>query len=189
MSKLELYFPVKPWLITQIFGVNGDYYKKYGVNGHNGLDIEANNGQIVRASHDGEVVYAGVDSSEGWGVVIRTTEPMEYNNGVAYIKSIYWHLIKTIPVKVGQKVKVGDIVGYADNTGASNGDHLHFSIKPQARGENDWTWWNVEQNNGFAGAIDPQPFFNKYYAEDVQVVVGIYGKIIELLKKFLAVRN
>lgn len=38
-NKLELWFPVRPWKITQGFGVNGDYYRANGINiaGHNGL--------------------------------------------------------------------------------------------------------------------------------------------------------
>jgi len=185
--KLELYFPVKPWVVTQNFGENQlALYASYGLKGHNGMDIRAYHGQPVYSAHDGEVVYAGADSSEGWGVVVRTLEPRDYNGGTAYIKSIYWHIIKTIPVKVGQKVKAGDLIGYADNTGASTGDHLHFGIKPQSKGENDWTWWNTEQANGYNGAINPAPYFNNYYAQDAQLVLGIYRKIIELLK--LAIR-
>ena len=81
MKKLELFYPVKPWTILQPFGTNGEWYRANGINilGHNGLDVVAANGQAVRASHDGEVVYAGVDNKEGWGVVIRTLEPFDYD--------------------------------------------------------------------------------------------------------------
>lgn len=182
--KLELWYPVKPYIVTQPFGVNKSLYSKYGIEGHNGIDLVATHGQLVFASHDGEVTYAGVDGAEGWGVVLRTLEPVEYNGGKAYIKSVYWHLIKDIPVKAGQKVKTGDLIGYADNTGASTGDHLHFAIKPQAKGENDWTFFNVEQKNGFNGAVDPTPYFNNYFAQDSQTVLSIYYRIISLLKSF-----
>lgn len=184
MKKFELYFPVKPWFITQPFGVNGEYYRTNGINikGHNGLDLRASDAQSVRATHDGEVVYAGVDSKEGWGVVLRTTETFGYNFEETYFKTIYWHLIKEIPVKVGQQIKAGDLIGYADNTGFSNFTHLHFGLKPQSKGENDWTWWNTEQDNGYGGAIDPMPYFNSYFAQDAQLVIGILSKIIELLK-------
>ena len=185
--KLELYYPIKPWLLTQGFGGNSELYKEYGIKGHNGLDIFAPNTPPAKvyAAHDGEVVYAGVDSNEGWGVVVRTLEPKEYKEGTAYFKSIYWHMVKEFPVKVGQKVKAGDFIGYADNTGKSTGAHLHFGLKPQARGENDWTWWNLEQGNGFAGAIDPTPYFNGYFAQDSQAILAIYRQIIGLLRSFL----
>lgn len=183
--RLELFYPVKPYSVNQIFGVNKDYYKKYGINGHNGLDLKAYHGQPVYAAHDGDVVYAGMDAAEGYGVVLRTHEPKEYDGGIAYFKSIYWHLIKTIPVKVGQKVKAGTLIGFADNTGASSGDHLHFAIKPQSRGENDWTWDNVEQNNGFNGAIDPTPYFNKFHAVDAVKLLDLLTKVKNLYERIL----
>lgn len=190
MSKFELYFPLKPWNLLQGWGTNGKWYQANGINilGHNGLDAVASNGQAVRAAHDGEVVYAGVDSKEGWGVVVRTIEPFDYpviNETGVYFKTIYWHLIKEIPVKVGQKVKVGDLIGYADNTGFSTGTHLHFGLKPQVKGENDWTWANIENQNGYLGAIDPTLYFNNYYAEDSQKVVAILQAMIEIYKQIL----
>ena len=184
-SRFELFYPVYPWKVSQHFGGNAMNYSQFGIKGHNGIDIVTKHGQDVLAAHDGEVVYAGVDANEGWGVVVRTTEPVLYDGGEAYMKSIYWHLIKNIPVRVGQKVKAGDLIGYADNTGYSSGDHLHFAIKPQAKGEEDWIWLNTEQNNGYNGAIDPAPYFNKYYAKDSSVVFQIYTNIINLLKSYL----
>ena len=180
MKKFSLYYPVKPWTILQGWGTNGEWYRTNGINilGHNGLDVFTNDKQAVRAAHDGEVVYAGVDSKEGWGVVVRTLEPIED----VYYKTIYWHLIKEIPVKVGQKVLAGDLIGYADNTGFSTRTHLHFGLKPQQKGENDWTWVNLEQVNGYLGAIDPTPYFNNYYAQDAQLVISIYAKIAEIYK-------
>lgn len=184
MKKFSLYFPLKPWNLIQGWGTNGEWYRANGINilGHNGLDALALDKQAVRATHDGEIVYAGVDSKEGYGVVLRTLETFEYNGEDVYFKTIYWHLIKEIPVKVGTKVKAGDLIGYADNTGFSTGTHLHFGLKPQLKGENDWTWVNLEQNNGYLGAIDPTPYFNKYFAVDAQLVISILQKILELIK-------
>ena len=178
--KLELWFPCKPLKINQVFGINPDVYKPLGLNGHNGIDFGAYHGQPVRAAHEGIVVYAGMDSKEGIGVVIRTIKPFDYNGETAYFKTIYWHLINNVPVKVGQVVKFGDIIGYADNTGFSTGDHLHFGLKPQAKGENDWTWWNIEQNNGYAGSIDPIPYFNGFCAEDGR---SWFAQLAEISKK------
>lgn len=187
MSRFELFYPVKPWVVTQGFGLNPQIYGQFGIKGHNGIDVVAYHGQPVYAAHDGMVVYAGMDGKEGVGVVLRTNEPVVYEGGTAHMKSIYWHLINNIPVRVGQQVKAGDIIGYADNTGFSTGDHLHFAIKPQAMGENEWTWDNVEQNNGFNGAIDPVIYFNKFYAKDAQVVINTLKTIIAILKKFLGI--
>lgn len=187
--KLELFFPVKPWPLTQVFGVNPDLYKQFGIKGHNGLDIKTYHGQQVYAAHDGTVVYAGMDGKEGVGVVLRTDEEKEYAGGTAFFKSIYWHLINNVPVRVGQKVKTGDLIGYADNTGYSTGDHLHFALKPQAKGENDWTWDNVLQNNGYNGAIDPTPYFCGYFAIDAQKIKALLTEIISKLRLWLAMKR
>jgi murein DD-endopeptidase MepM/ murein hydrolase activator NlpD len=190
MARFELFYPVKPFVITQQFGVNGEYYRSHGieVQGHPGHDLRAGHGQPVRAAHDGVVVYAGMDVNEGIGVVIRTAEPRDYEGTRAYFKSIYWHLINNIPVRVGQKVKVGDTIGYADNTGLSNGDHLHFSVKPQAKGENDWEWLNTKQTNGYLGNIDPQQFYNGVHAEDAQSFLRMLTELIALLTMRLTKR-
>ena len=175
MARLELYYPVKPAPVHQGFGENPQYYSQVvpGLKGHNGIDFVASHGQPVRAAHDG-ICYVGVDSNEGHGVVLRTLQPYDYNAQQVYFKTIYWHLCDgvqepqyTIPVQQGQQVKAGDIIGYADNTGLSTGDHLHFGQKPQAQDESNGTWMNVEQDNGYFGAVDPTPDFNGFFAEDI----------------------
>lgn len=167
--KFQLYYPVKPFIIGQKFGETAylQYYKDNGVTftGHNGIDLAAIHGEEVRASHDG-VCEVQVDSKQGHGVVITTKEKFDYKDRQAYFRSIYWHLIDNIPVKTGQEVKEGDLIGYADSTGLSTGSHLHFGLKPS-----DGTV-NTEQNNGYQGAVDPVPYFNGLYARDL--VVGKY---------------
>jgi len=188
--KFSIFYPIKPQRINQTFGVNGGYYKSHGINidGHNGLDIQAQHSQPVYATHDG-ICFPEIDNKQGNGVVIRTEEVFDYNDQQVHFKTIYWHLTKAdAVVKTGQKVKAGDLIGYADNTGLSTGDHLHFGLKPQAWNENDWIWYNVEQNNGYLGAIDPLPYFNGYYAEDAQKVFTILQRIIDTLKQILKIK-
>lgn len=196
MKKFELYFPVKPKRVNQSFGTNPEYYQKNItdesgkpiIEGHNGIDFYATHGQPVRATHDG-VCYVGVDNREGYGVVIRTRESFDYNGREVFFKTIYWHLVNNIPVENGQVVKTGDIIGYADNTGLSTGDHLHFGLKPQAQGEENGSWYNVEQKNGYAGAIDPTPYFTGFFAEDFEKVkeiekdIGIVARLVAALKE------
>jgi murein DD-endopeptidase MepM/ murein hydrolase activator NlpD len=186
-KKLELWYPVKPYIVTQGFGVNGDYYQRNGVNiiGHNGLDLAAANGQLCRAAHDGVVVFTGEDGKGGLGVVVRTTEPYDYQGDAVYFKTIYWHLKpNSFKVKPGQLVKVGDVLAECDTTGLATGPHLHFGLKPVAKkGEEDWAWYNIEQNNGYLGAIDPTPYFNGYYAEDSQKVLATLQTILDLARR------
>ena len=203
MKKLTLYKPLYPFTISQGFGQNlSDLYKKLGMLGHNGLDCVRGHlngkyyeidGAYVRASHEGVVTYTGIDSCEGLGVVVRTNEPFEYKGEETYFKTIYWHLkTGTIKVKTGDSVKIGDILAEAGNTGCSSGSHLHFGLKPIAKGENDWTWMNIEQNNGYFGAIDPLPYLNKLSAYEVMSsiqqmqskIAKILAAIAELMKTF-----
>lgn len=101
-------------------------------------------------------------------------------------KSIYWHIKKgSFKVKVGDKVKAGDLLAEADNTGMSTGSHLHFGIKPVLKGEADWTWYNIEQSNGYLGAIDPEPYFNRFFAQDAQTVITKLQSVVGLLKQLL----
>ena len=215
MGKLELFFPVKPFRIFQKFGENSaclrndpfsiitkigtvcptgyvDLYPTLGLKGHNGLDIPAS-GILVHASHDGLVTFAALDATGGWTVAVRTHDKREYGGGEAHYKTIYCHLLQNLLVRAGQSVHVGDPLGYADTTGKVSGPHLHFGLKPVYLGEQDWQMGNAEQNNGYFGAIDPEPFFNGLYAEDFAGFQAqlklIASKIAELAVKVVKILN
>lgn len=166
MKKFTISYPVKPIFYNQKFGEvsNLPYYQTNGVNivGHNGIDFMAKHGQPVYAAHDG-IAYPEVDAKQGHGVVLITPETFDYKGEAAYFKTIYWHFIDNIPVAWGQFVKKGEIIGYADSTGLSTGDHLHFGLKPM-RGNDPYESSNIEQDNGYLGAIDPMPYFDGTFA-------------------------
>jgi murein DD-endopeptidase MepM/ murein hydrolase activator NlpD len=184
--KFQLWYPVKPLNFNQKFGNIDPVYTNMGLAGHNGIDFMALHGQPVYASHDG-TCYPEIDGTGGNGVVIRTDETFDYNGEQVHWKTIYWHLMKAdAVVKTGQKVKAGDLIGYADNTGTSTGDHLHFGLKPQAWNEESWSWYNPAQNNGYLGAIDPMPYFNGYFAQDKNLVISSYQKLLGLYQQLLS---
>lgn len=176
MEKFSLYFPLKPQIVTQIFGVNGKYYQDHGVDivGHNGIDFLAYHGQPIYAAHDG-IAYYEVDEDQGDGFVVISNKPFDYNGVATWFKTVYWHLISArdatfhpvIATDRAVPVVAGQLLGFADSTGLSTGDHLHFALKPVAPGEAPQMWYNVAQKNGYQGAIDPQPFFNGKFAEDL----------------------
>ncbi len=176
--KLSLDFPITPCLISQPWGVNGDYYQANGINikGHNGLDLHAYHGQPVYASHDGTAYYE-IDLNQGHGVVIMTNEMYDYEDKQTYFKSLYWHFCDSTkepqyksPIEghsiegKGLPVKRGDLIGYADSTGLSTGDHVHWGLKPVLFGESAGAWYNTEPNNGYMGAIDPTPYLSGKFA-------------------------
>lgn len=207
--KFELYYPVKPLGVNQIFGNPDPKYFTLGLAGHNGIDFRAYHGQPVYASHDG-TGYQQTDMNQGHGVVIVTDQPFDYNGGQVYFASIYWHLIDNIPVKNGDKIKAGDFIGFSDSTGFSTGDHLHFGLKPKILGQAPnagdapdigiGNLVNLEQNNGYLGAINPQSYFNNKFAQDLNqsiirvvwdtlVKKGLTGYFVQFLKNFLNVNK
>jgi murein DD-endopeptidase MepM/ murein hydrolase activator NlpD len=187
MNTLRLYYPCKPLGINQRFGENQNaIYRNLGMKGHNGWDFYAPDGTPVRAAHEGTITYAGEDGSNGLLVVIRTDKEYDYKGGTAYYKTLYGHLKRgSLRVTAGQTVKTGDVIALADNTGASTGSHLHFGLKPVLPGEADWQWWNVEQSNGYNGAIDPAPFWTGLHAEDYWAEVNRLRALIERLLGYL----
>lgn len=189
--KLQLWYPIKPFVVTQKFGrENTDpslfpVYAKmcsgtYCLEGHNGWDMVGSVGQACRVAHNGTVVYAGEDALGGLGVVVRTKDKFDWNGEEVFFKSIYWHLLPgSIVVKVGQQVSVGDKIALCDTTPPNIKPHLHFGIKAEKLGEDNWTWFNIEQKNGYLGAVDPEPYWSGLSAEDY-VSISNQIKIIAL---------
>jgi murein DD-endopeptidase MepM/ murein hydrolase activator NlpD len=195
--KLPLYYPVKPLGINQGFGQNPDYYAKFKdafgnpLKGHDGIDFHAPHGTPVHAAHDGIAQYQ-VDAHGGDGFVIRGQQEFDYNGGQAFFSSMYWHLCAAddpqfapvLPTDGTQvSVKAGDLIGYADNTGApyeSSGDHLHFGLFPiDAQGN------LIEAKNGFNGRIDPTPYFNGFFAQDIPQVVSLFEQLVPKLQEIV----
>jgi hypothetical protein len=202
--KLSLYYPLNPVRINQKFGNIDPKYSGMGLVGHNGMDFAALHGQPVYAAHDG-VAYYQIDEGGGHGVVIRTNDKFDYNGTEVYFKTIYWHFADSVkepqyksPIEGhsnGVPVRVGDLIGYADNTGLSTGDHLHFGLKTQALNEADGAYYNLDQNNGYLGAIDPSPYLNGLFAKegisnkkyyfDTNLQYGSRGEAVKYLQRFL----
>lgn len=86
---------------------------------HNGMDFSAPRGTPVYATGDGRVVRSD-NRATGYGNHIRV------DHGYGYM-SLYAHLYK-FNVRVGQRVKRGDIIGFVGSTGRSQGPHLHYEI-------------------------------------------------------------
>lgn len=176
MKRFELFYPVHPYYLTQGFGENlNPIYKQLGMKGHNGEDLRAYDGQPCYAAQDGIVEEISTESERGLGVGIVTEEVYDLKDlGQYQIKHRYWHWQK-INVVMGQKIKVGDLIGWCDNTGLSDGSHLHLECKPVKKVNGIYV--NVYQNNGYFGAVRPNRFWNKKYAEDFKMAEEIVEKI------------
>ncbi|CAN5397324.1 M23 family metallopeptidase [soil metagenome] len=86
---------------------------------HYGMDFTAPRGTPVYATGDGKIERAD-NSATGYGNHIRL------DHGYGYV-SLYAHLYK-YNVRVGQKVKRGDVIGFVGSTGRSEAPHLHYEI-------------------------------------------------------------
>lgn len=169
---IELHYPTKPYKVNQPFGANyNGFYKELGYKGHNGVDLYAPNRWIVRAAHEGEVIMVRTDRTGGKEINIVSKD--------GKYKTVYYHL-KIFMVSVGQKVKAGDVLALADNTGKyTTGSHLHFSLKEVVK--NEWGGYNtLNRDNGYNGAIDPEPYWSGAYAENIQTLIR---KITEVAKQ------
>lgn len=105
--------------ITTIFREKGSCWSS---GWHNGIDIAVAQGTPIKAAADGVVVNADtVAHNDGFGnrVIIR------HADGRA---TLYAHMVSAPPVKVGQAVKRGQVIGKVGNTGLSYGEHLHFTM-------------------------------------------------------------
>lgn len=85
---------------------------------HHGIDINCNTGTDVRSPGNGKVV--AVERQAGFGLVV------EIDHGFGY-KTIFAHL-SNATVKIGQKIKRGQVIAKSGNSGLSSGPHLHYEV-------------------------------------------------------------
>lgn len=140
----HLVWPTDYPVIMQPFGVNPEIYRRWGLPGHEGVDIRAPLNSLVYAAADGEVYH--VDDGTGghaYGIHVRIRHTGGY-------RTIYAHLNRAL-VSRGYLVSAGDVIGVADSTGNSTGSHLHLGLKKDGateRGETDYP----------SDFIDPTPY-------------------------------
>ena len=106
------------WPLTG--AILSDFGPKPGGQRNDGINIQADAGASVRASADGEVIYAG-DQVPGFGNLVLVKHP----DGWA---TVYAHL-GHIDVKNQQKVTQGQQVGTAGSTGGVSEPQLHFEVR------------------------------------------------------------
>ena len=89
---------------------------------HTGVDLAARLGTPIYATADGVVKEAGRNAQGmgGYGIVCLI------DHGYGF-KTLYAHMSE-VKVRVGQKVKRGEQVGWVGSTGLSSGSHLHYEV-------------------------------------------------------------
>lgn len=109
--------------ITSDFGYR-EAPTKGASTGHSGIDIAVPPNTPVQSIADG-VVVAAREGMIGYGTGVFIDHGIV--NG-KHLISEYGHLSK-FNVKVGDKVKKGDVIAKSGNTGTSTGPHLHITIR------------------------------------------------------------
>jgi murein DD-endopeptidase MepM/ murein hydrolase activator NlpD len=117
-------FPIEPVPVCEVFNNFGGFSKSFGTGGHQGLDIGSDFRQEVYAVETGELYreFSGAGSGLGWGLL-----------GDSDTKYRYYHLDELEPgLEIGDRVEVGDLIGYVGDTGNASpgGWHLHFEVRP-----------------------------------------------------------
>ncbi len=142
----------------QPFGANfNNYYHSEGLQGHGGQDFPMPNGTPIIAACDGTVIFVSKDIKKGEGVSVRSDDTFQSNGQDCKLSCVYWHLKDgSIVVKVGDKVKTGQLLGLSNNTGQTTGPHLHFGTFPLTLDGSK----ELFLNNGYKGAVDPMDYLN-----------------------------
>ncbi len=110
-------YPVRGW-ITSPYGYRRDPFtgrREF----HEGVDIAAPIGAPIRAPADGVVVFVGRKPGYGKMVIL--------DHGYGY-STAYGHCSKIL-VRIGQRVKRGQIIAKVGNTGRSTAPHLHYEVR------------------------------------------------------------
>lgn len=142
--------------ISQLYGKNPQIYQKFGMTGHDGIDIAAPFDTKALSAHNGWVVES-VPRDTGYGLRVQIYfEDTDYN-----WLTIYGHFHESawgeIPYDINNRshpIKEGDLVGLVDSTGFSTGNHLHFGLR-QLNKQNQI----LNYNNGTFGWIDSLPYW------------------------------
>lgn len=127
----EFLSPVTPFVLRSDTQGDGSYGASRGGRTHKGLDLVVAEGQEVRSPIDGVLVRRATPYADDlrWSGCLITNDRYE-------VKMFYM-----IPnnSKIGQKVKKGEVVGYAQNISLKYNDmmtpHLHVEIYDKILGQ------------------------------------------------------
>jgi len=86
---------------------------------HEGLDLAAPRGTLIRAAEAGKVIHCGHLGAYGRVVILKHR---------GHYRSVYAHAQKTL-VEKGDFVERGEKIAKVGSTGRSTGPHLHFEIR------------------------------------------------------------
>jgi murein DD-endopeptidase MepM/ murein hydrolase activator NlpD len=136
--------------------MNPAMYAKFGLKGHDGIDIACPTGTEIVSPCDGWVVGDDFNATTyGNKVSILGTDNFLHLLGHTS-SDIYAGNTQTNLHDRSRPIKAGDKVALSGNTGNSTGPHCHWGVY-----EYDENLNKLNANNGFFGAIDPRIWLAK----------------------------
>ena len=131
VKKAFLRSPVKFSYISSSYNLKRRHPILHKVRAHTGVDYAASRGTPVRTTGDGTVVFVGKKGGYGNLVEIKHTE--DYSTRYAHLNKFH------SKIKVGEKVKQSETIGYVGRTGTATGDHLHYEFRVNGKHTNPVT--------------------------------------------------
>ncbi len=120
MRKAFLRMPVDFARISSHFNLNRRHPILHTIRAHKGTDYAAPRGTPIKAAGDGRVIHASAKGGYGNTVILQ------HGQG---IQTLYAHMHNFgRGIRVGTRVKQGQIIGYVGTTGLSTGPHLHYEF-------------------------------------------------------------
>ncbi len=173
-GRFTLDLTLEPALTFPVAGMNGRAIQSVwgdprdgGRRSHEGVDIFAPRGTPVVASVEGRVSRANVTGLGGKVVWLRDDSRR---------RSLYYAHLDSQTVFRGDRVQVGDTLGFVGNTGnaRTTPPHLHYGV--YYRGQ---------------GAVDPAPFLKSYGADVLEVRVDrqLYGQWVRVRSDGIRLRT
>lgn len=120
MRKAFLRTPVDYTRISSQFNLKRRHPVLHTIRAHKGTDYAAKRGTPIKSAGDGKVIFRG--RKGGWGNTIIIKHGTKY-------KTLYAHQSKFARgLKVGSRVKQGQVIGYVGMSGLATGPHLHYEF-------------------------------------------------------------
>jgi murein DD-endopeptidase MepM/ murein hydrolase activator NlpD len=121
MRKAFLRTPVDFTRISSRFNLSRKHPILHKIRAHKGVDYAAARGTPIKAAGDGKVIFAG--RKGGYGRVLILQHGTSYTTLYAHLKAF------RKGVRVGKRVKQGQVVAYVGSSGLASGPHLHYEFR------------------------------------------------------------
>jgi murein DD-endopeptidase MepM/ murein hydrolase activator NlpD len=134
----------------------GSGYRTSSRPGHNGVDIAAPKGTLIRAASAGQVIVSVCDPDQ-YGRHDCDVDGSPSKGGCGWFVDIlhadqvitrYCHMVSRPDVAEGDLVEAGQVIGKVGSSGNSSGPHLHYEV-------------HLGGDRSRHGAVDPVPFMRE----------------------------